>query len=933
MTRTPLASLLLLICLSGCGRSVDPVTATSDSLAPALPQAYQYGVNTLSVAGVWTFTVDASTLEATLEPKPFRTAAQTDDTYALSVDRFFRPVHLRFTQIRGAGASISVSFDVVHPFPAPFNPEEPATGFGNRADLGFSGILALLGDVPTATGNTYFGDRVVNTAIMTNPHGYFSPEGLLPLSLTANTFPYRLIVHDELGGNRLGVAGPGGPRGNFGADGWTRAELGVNRTGWVGYNVLHQGQAAYISWRMTREYLEANGPVAIDLALFAKYNDPRGGATPDEKRANRLPPATPDMAIFGYRMPHGTWDVPQVIVRPEGGGFQANTVSSSLLRVSVEDFDALSEETTESDLSLEADPQKVNPGASGFPEIDVCIPGVLGGVNTFASFTPASDLLDDDSAYPDGDPGADTGRPYDLLFFEHLVEKPAGSGQSAGSYTGLVRVTDPEASLSTGYIALDPDLVPLGSNLPSPITYQAFSVTLAPGATGGSGWARLPGADAPVVAVKTVMVDQNDNVYMGGSYEGSLDFGGGTRTSDPFSNDSFIVSYTASGAHRWDRVWGNYEDEYVQDLTFANPAQTTLLAACSMYGAVDPGNGQVNGGGLHDILLVALNPADGAVQLASAEGAEERDWPLAVAVDSAGRLVLAGVSLGPTKIFDTDFDTDGQDPWIARGAAALNSLDYAQRISGPLLPQFSDMVVGTGDVVFVAGLMYGEIVIDGVTYPGLESDYTWLVRFGPSGSADWVKVLGDTTGTEGYLYASALALTVPGAQLLVTGSAIGTIDFGGGPIETAADDEAAFIARFDPSGIWQDEQWYGLDNGTADGFIDMDVMDSGEWLITGWYEDTLDLGGGTRSSQNSDGYTPFLLRTTSTGDYVWDAIWSGGGLYSVLYDVDAGPAGNIVLAGEIDGIFDGNPGAGEVVLDPESVVEGVVVHLPGTPGW
>ena len=120
-------------------------------------------------------------------------------------------------------------------------------------------------------------------------------------------------------------------------------------------------------------------------------------------------------------------------------------------------------------------------GESGVPSVAVSIPEVLGD-SVVEVFDPA-DLIDDDSGFG-GDPGQDSGEPGDALFFSRSISKTAGSGQTSGTFTGLVRATDVAAALdrSDYYFPLDPSLIPLAGDLPEPVTYQSFEVFMgAPG--------------------------------------------------------------------------------------------------------------------------------------------------------------------------------------------------------------------------------------------------------------------------------------------------------------------------------------------------------------------------------------------------------------------------------------------------------------------
>jgi hypothetical protein len=439
--------------------------STSGSLGTPI----QKGDLQTSALAIYTVDVNTETLSATSRLKEARSGQANDDLYMLSIDSFLNAGSFKITSVAADIDSVDLGYEVTHPFPAPSNPTGTPNGSTNRADLGISGMVLFLADVPSATNNTYFTDRVANTALVTNADAYFSPGGLLTTSGTANTYPYRQLV-DEVADSRVGVTNGGSVDGNFGTNGWTLSELGGTNDGWTGGGVLHGGQSSKNSVSLDKGEL-ASG-FSLDVAIIAKYGDPRGGTTGAQKKANRLPPAAADATKFAYRLPHNSLDGARIVVESDAAGFIANTISAATISVHVVDPDARATETVAADLSADLGFQTVAVGESGTPTVEICIPGVNGTATTVADL---STVVDDDSTYG-GDLAADTGAADDALFFQDSITKAAGAGETAGDFTGMVRVTDPETGLVIG---LDGNLAPLAVP-PASITYQAFSVTQLP---------------------------------------------------------------------------------------------------------------------------------------------------------------------------------------------------------------------------------------------------------------------------------------------------------------------------------------------------------------------------------------------------------------------------------------------------------------------
>ncbi|MCG3151170.1 MAG: hypothetical protein GEEBNDBF_00441 [bacterium] len=434
-------------------------------------------VSGMSALGGATLAINPDT--GTGEVLPLRGVTATDDSYMLSLQNFFSARNIRITGISATADDLIVDYVISHPFPAPADLSAPPNGSTNRADLGITGRAVFLVDVPTATGNTFFGDVVANARLLRNVDGYVQPKGTIPQAATktANAFPYKLIVDETLGanGNRVGISNLGLAKGNYRSqDGWQASNIGATRDQWTGFDYLHQGQSAASS--ITIRKSELSGSLNFDLVILAKYNDPRGGTNATQKRANRLPSTPASVANFVYRMPYGALDVGKVTYRGETGGLQPNVpLSSTEVRFTVRDWDARANVTTRPDVSDDSDPTTVEPGGPGMPTVTVDIPSVTTSAVTL-------NLNDDDTAIG-GDVAPDSGEAGDALYFTASVLNTAGTGgQSAGEVRGMLRTTDISNSQdrSAYEFVLDPDLnlITNAAQKPALETFQAFSVNV-----------------------------------------------------------------------------------------------------------------------------------------------------------------------------------------------------------------------------------------------------------------------------------------------------------------------------------------------------------------------------------------------------------------------------------------------------------------------
>ncbi|MCG3153281.1 MAG: hypothetical protein GEEBNDBF_02593 [bacterium] len=881
-----------LLLLAGCTSTADSLAVPADVPLPGnVASTVAAGVSGLW--GLYDLTIDAESLSAATILLSPRSLQANDDLYLLSIDAFLQPGSFQIRQVTVNGGDLVLTWRLTHPFPAPQDPAGTPNGSTNRADLGIAGMLAFLLDAP-ATGNTYFTDVIANTALVANPDAYVRPAAVIvDPGMTANTFPYQAFVDESGNGSRVGISNGGDVTGNFGSDGWTRAELGAGNDGWTGYGVLHQGQASEREVRVPLAALQAAGPVSLKVALIAKYNDPRGGLTPAEKKANRLPPASPDASRFAYRMPHGALDVAAIEALPESGGFIPNTISASTLRFRVVDWDARATDTTFPDLSDDPAFTTVAPGESGIPSLAISIPGVLGSA-AVEDLWDASTLTDDDSAYG-GDSTADSGRPGDALYFEKAVTKAAGSGQVSGNFTGLVRVSDPEpTNLIT---ALDPaSLLPLTSGQPANVTYQAFQVMMAPSAT--PGWAVQHGGTGNDL-LYAVHATPTGDCYVGGAFLGAVDFGFGS-VSPSGSSDAWLLKLDAEGAPVWVRTFGGTAGDQVNRIA-TDPVTGDVVVTGLFNNSCDFGNGTpLAAVGSTDIYIAKYTPTNAFVW-ARAYGTAGADSGRGIAVDAAGEVVVSGSAVGTLDLGGGPVAGAGlADGWLLKLTSGGTHV-WDRRIMGSSIDFAQRVAVNSSNEVYLAGEARSIDLGAGVICSAGGAD-GYVLKYTSTGTLLWTHWWGSSTND----LVDDLAVDSTGAAY-VCGPFGGSLSLGG-PVITNAGGFDGYLVKVSNSGVYQWDYTIRTSAVTQDRIQGLAVSPTDQVTICGVFGNDVDFGGGPRTHSTS-GEDAFVARLASDGTWLWDAIYTGTGNQSLI-DVASDNAGDVRSGGTFQNSVDADPGVG-----------------------
>lgn len=900
----------------GCQHAALPPTATNGTPgtpAAALGAVLQQEDSLQAALGLYRLTIDTATLTGTTDLIADRAGMANDDLYLLPIANFLRPNSLKVTGVSATASVLAVDYVFAHPFAAPSNPDGTATA-ANRADLGVAVALVLLADQPTPTGNTYFTDRVVNTSLVTNADSYWDPGALVTTTgLNANLFPVQHVV-DEAGsdGNRVGVSNGGDPTGNFGNDGWTRGELGFDNNGWTGFGILHQGQRVRNTLLLDKAAVAAAGSFSLDVAVIAKYNDPRQGATSSEKRANRLPSQIPDPTRFAYRMPHGAWDVSHVTFLGSSNIYTVGSFDASDLAFHVVDWDARAIETSVGDLGGDLDVTTVAVGEAGFPTLSVSLPGVIGDVTAVSDFAPG--VLDDDSAYG-GDVAADSGRPGDPLCYVESIESGPTGPAAAGIYTGLVRVIDPEVTNISDplfIVELDGSLAPLTSDIPSPIAYQVFTVE-AQVPVSSNGFALswpASGSDEG----RGLAVDSLGNIIMCGQWLTSIDFGGGPYSAGGSDWSCFLVKFSPSGGFLWDRVFGGPTTGISESARAVGvDASDNIFVTGWFRGPTDFGGGTVNSNGFVDGFVSKYTPA-GALLWTYTFGSNVAGTgstePYDLAVDSAGNVYVTGY-----------FSTNCTFPGGVSNASAGGFDGFNLKLNGSTGAHMWSGRFGTSNAtyntdggqgiafdpnsnqVYVAGLFAGTVDFGGGPESSLGQWDGFLTAYSLTGTHQWTRKMGGPQSD--WCYHIGVSPTGP-----VTGGFYRSAATLGSGVSTSNGDADFFAVKFTSAGAFL---WNWTAGGTLGDFVRTMAVDpiTGAVYVGGDWNDVVDFGGGPRTEPVASGRDAALVKLNASGVYQWDALLQGSG-DQAIYRLTVDTLGNPIATGIFNGTVDFDP-SGDVL--------------------
>jgi len=199
--------------------------------------------------------------------------------------------------------------------------------------------------------------------------------------------------------------------------------------------------------------------------------------------------------------------------------------------------------------------------------------------------------------------------------------------------------------------------------------------------------------------VHGLIADSSGNLFVAGSFSGTLDFGTGPKVSNAGSVDGYALKLSSAGVVQWVNTYGSKNVDQVLAVTVDALKQPTFVGRFT--NSIDFGNGPRASAGNTDIFVLALTTT-GAFRWASNLGSTGADLPFAAAADSSNNVFVAGQFAG-TMGFDS-----GPITTNATGGAFLLKFNSA----GAGL--FGTAVGGTA-VAFCSGVAAkpGKVVVTG----------------------------------------------------------------------------------------------------------------------------------------------------------------------------------------------------------------------------
>lgn len=285
----------------------------------------------------------------------------------------------------------------------------------------------------------------------------------------------------------------------------------------------------------------------------------------------------------------------------------------------------------------------------------------------------------------------------------------------------------------------------------------------------------------------SVASDVSGNVFVGGQFQNTVDFGGGGLVSAGLW-DVFVAQYDAAGAHLWSRGFGAATHDYVSRVASDG---SDVLVIGYFSNTVDFGGGGVASTGAEDVYLARYDGAAGSHEWSRALGGTGGEYGYGLAVDGAGGVVITGEYKGTADFGGGPLPSaTGFDMFLAKYDASTGAHVWSYGFGSTGYERGSDVALDSADNVFVGAWMGTTLDFGGGPLTGVGGGDACLAKFDAGGSHQWSANWGGTLSD----YTTSVVVD-PSDDVIISASFRLTADFGGGPLMSAGDDDVA-LAKY-----------------------------------------------------------------------------------------------------------------------------------------
>lgn len=298
----------------------------------------------------------------------------------------------------------------------------------------------------------------------------------------------------------------------------------------------------------------------------------------------------------------------------------------------------------------------------------------------------------------------------------------------------------------------------------------------------------------------------------------------------------------------------------------------------------------------HDQNVGALFGTPGQALWAKQLGSAGRDYGEAIAVDANNDLIAVGEFSGTVMAGTTSLNSaGGTDIYVVKMSAATGNVIWAKQFGGSLDDVPLDVTVDSANNVYVAGRFRGPVDFGGGVLSGNSGFNAFALKLGSDGAFGWARKISGASGSV------ANGIAIRGANLVVVGTYSGSMTIDATPLTAVGSVDIFAMSMAAATGA---TNWIKSFGGSlSDVATDVAIDSADNVVITGFYQGTVNFGGGAMSTPGDFNDVLLLKLAGATGTHLLSQHY-GGSTHDYGYAVAVDASNNIFLAGDFGNTAD-----------------------------
>ncbi len=279
-------------------------------------------------------------------------------------------------------------------------------------------------------------------------------------------------------------------------------------------------------------------------------------------------------------------------------------------------------------------------------------------------------------------------------------------------------------------------------------------------------WAIQTGCDDNI-SFKDIEIDDSDNIYLTGDFEGNVTFGSSNLSST--TDNSYLAQCNSSGTWQWGVQTSSPVYTYPYVIAIKG---TDVYWGGEMEGATTFGSTTLTtSSGVQHAFLAKYNTS-GAFQWAKEITSTGYAGTYGIAVDSNDDVIVTGYTDGTSIIGTSTFNISNAAMFLAKYSSA-GTFEWAKILEATNNIYGERVAIDANDNPIILGVYRGSTTFDGTAYTPVGFNDIFVAKYDTDGNPTWIKTGGGTSNDSG----TDIVISSDGV-IHITGSFIGTATFG-----------------------------------------------------------------------------------------------------------------------------------------------------------